>query len=225
MRGVAQGADREPLSHDQPHQGSRGARHLASIHAVYSGKVSSAHVLLGLLSRGDRHGYELKREHDACFPAARPMAFGQVYATLDRLASRAQVAQVDTVRREGPDRRVFSLTDDGRVELDDWLRSIETPALHVVNPFAMKATVALLTGDEGLAATYLHRQREAHLERMRHYTRIKTDPATSLAEALAADYALAHLDADIGWLETAVERISEIAQSLQEDRTDDQESH
>ncbi len=177
--------------------------------------MSSGHVLLGLLSRGDRYGYELKSEHDACFPAARPMAFGQVYATLDRLARRDEVVQVDTVRVEGPDRRVFSLTKAGRIELDEWLRSIEAPAPYVANPFAIKATVALLIGDEGLAASYLRRQREAHLERMRHYTRIKIDPATPFVEALAADYALAHLDADIGWLETAVGRIREIAESLE----------
>jgi len=193
-------------------------------YSVYSFSVSSAHVLLGLLSRGNRHGYELKREHDAYFPAARPLAFGQVYATLDRLAGRAHVAQVDTVRVDGPDRRVFSLTKSGRAELATWLRSIEPPAPYVTNPFATKATVALLAGDERLAASYLRRQREAHLERMRHYTRVKTNPAMPFAEALAADYAIAHLDADIQWLETAVLRIDEIAKSLHEDRAHDTNS-
>ena len=47
--------------------------------------MSTSHVLLGLLAAGSRHGYELKRAHDARLPRARPLAFGQVYATLSRL--------------------------------------------------------------------------------------------------------------------------------------------
>lgn len=53
--------------------------------------MSTGHVLLGLLADGERHGYELKREHDTRFPAARPLAFGQVYATLERLRKRGLV--------------------------------------------------------------------------------------------------------------------------------------
>ena len=50
-----------------------------------SGSVT-AHVVLGLLAGGPRHGYELKRAHDQRLPQAKPLAFGQVYATLARLA-------------------------------------------------------------------------------------------------------------------------------------------
>ncbi|GAB3218600.1 hypothetical protein GCM10027452_40610 [Micromonospora halotolerans] len=35
--------------------------------------VSTQHVLLGLLARGPRHGYELKRAHDERLPRARPL--------------------------------------------------------------------------------------------------------------------------------------------------------
>ena len=47
--------------------------------------MSTSHVLLGLLAAGSRHGYELKRAHDARLPRARPLAFGQVYATLSQI--------------------------------------------------------------------------------------------------------------------------------------------
>src|SRR3954452_672106 len=46
--------------------------------------VSASMVLLGLLERGPGHGYELKADHDEWFPSAKPLAFGQVYATLAR---------------------------------------------------------------------------------------------------------------------------------------------
>ncbi len=171
-------------------------------------------MLLGLLSRGQRHGYDLKREHDECFPAARPLAFGQVYATLDRLQRQGLVGAVAVQRVVGPDRTVYEVTDAGRVELDAWLVDVESPSPHVTNPLAVKSTMALLVGDDECAADYLRRQRNAHLARMREYTRRKTDPAASLHEVLAADYAISHLDADLRWLETALERVSELKKEM-----------
>ena len=55
--------------------------------------MSTPHLLLGLLSRGPRHGYELKREHDDRFAQAKPLPYGQVYATLGRLLRDGLVAE------------------------------------------------------------------------------------------------------------------------------------
>lgn len=176
--------------------------------------MSTAYVLMGLLATGDRHGYDLKREHDERFAGAKPLAFGQVYATLDRLAKKGHVVPIDVERVDGPDRTVFRLTAAGRRELDAWLAEIEPPAPHVVNPLAVKATIALLVGSDGQAGEYLRRQREAHLGRMRQYTRMKTDPTTTLPEVLAADYAIAHLDADLQWLDLALDRIAALRDAL-----------
>jgi DNA-binding PadR family transcriptional regulator len=43
-------------------------------------------TLLGRLDREPSHGYDLKRDYDAYFGPGRPLPFGQVYATLARLA-------------------------------------------------------------------------------------------------------------------------------------------
>jgi len=169
---------------------------------------------MGLLSTGERHGYELKKDHDARFPAARPLAFGQIYATLERLQKKGHVESLDVERVDGPDRTVYGLTEAGRVELDGWLSEVESPSPYVANPLATKATIALLVADEATAMDYLRRQREAHLVRMREYTRLKTDPNAAIAEVLGADYAIAHLDADLRWLDTALDRISALNRSL-----------
>ena len=47
--------------------------------------MSIGHALLGILAQGPAHGYDLKREHDLRFAGAKPLAYGQVYATLARL--------------------------------------------------------------------------------------------------------------------------------------------
>src|SRR5216683_770854 len=43
-------------------------------------------TLLGLLEREPSHGYDLKREYDTYFGRGKPLPYGQVYATLARLA-------------------------------------------------------------------------------------------------------------------------------------------
>ncbi len=176
--------------------------------------MSTGHVLLGLLSAGDRHGYDLKHEHDERFPAARPLAFGQLYAALDRLKKRGSIVPVEVEQVDGPERTVFGLTDQGRAELAEWMATVEEPSPYVANPLATKATIALLVADEAAATDFLTRQRQAHLDRMRHYTRRKTDPRSSIAEVLGADYAIAHLDADLRWLDTAINRISSLTKEV-----------
>jgi DNA-binding PadR family transcriptional regulator len=176
--------------------------------------VSTPHVILGLLSAGARHGYELKKAHDERFPEARPLAFGQVYATLERLAKKGHVEAAEVERVDGPDRTRYRLTPDGREELSAWLSQVEPPAPFVANPLATKATIALLAADRDTATAYLRRQRDAHLDRMREFTRMKTDPAASIAQVLAADHAIAHLDADLRWLETALDRVVALEEEL-----------
>ncbi len=176
--------------------------------------MTTGHVLLGLLAEGERHGYELKREHDARFPAARPLAFGQVYATLERMRKRGWVDAATGVKAAGPERTPYAMTGAGREELERWLADIEPPSPFVANPLSVKVTLALLTADEALAQDYLRRQREAHLARMREYTRQKSEPGRSLAEVLAADFALTHLDADLRWIEAALERVADLNKEI-----------
>lgn len=176
--------------------------------------MSTGHVLLGLLAEGERHGYELKREHDARFPAARPLAFGQVYATLERLRSRGLVNTATSVKVDGPERTPYVMTDSGREEFERWLADVEPPSPFVSNPLSVKVTLALLTADESLAQDYLRRQRDAHLARMREFTRAKSEPDASLANVLAADYALTHLDADLRWIEAALSRVADLNKEI-----------
>ena len=167
--------------------------------------MSVSHVLLGLLSRGPRHGYELKREYDDRFPQAKPLPYGQVYATLGRLLRDELVVEGEPAAGDGPDRRIYGLTDVGRAALDVWLADVEPPAPYVANPLLARVVVALLA--DGAAGDYLGAQRRAHLERMRELTAVKTAPGARLSDVLAADWALSHLDADLRWVDSTAQRL------------------
>jgi DNA-binding PadR family transcriptional regulator len=173
--------------------------------------VSTAHVLLGLLARGSRHGYDLKREHDARLPRARPLAFGQVYATLGRLVRDELIAEAGQDRDGGPERTSFALTERGRAELDTWLDRVEEPAPFVQSTLFAKVVVALLVHEDASAARqYLSAQRAAHLARMRELTAAKSNRHAAVADVVAADYAIAHLDADLRWMRTTAERVESL---------------
>lgn len=68
--------------------------------------MSTPQVMLGLLAPGPRHGYELKHEYDTKFPRAKPLAFGQVYATLSRLSRDGLIDIADVGVVQGPERTV-----------------------------------------------------------------------------------------------------------------------
>ena len=104
--------------------------------------MSTAHVLLGLLTGHPQHGYELKHAHDTVLPQAKPLAFGQVYATLGRLERDGLVAATAAERAGGPERTSFAVTTAGRTTLDDWLNEVEPPVPHVTSALLTKVVVA-----------------------------------------------------------------------------------
>jgi DNA-binding PadR family transcriptional regulator len=172
--------------------------------------MSTSHLLLGLLSVGPQHGYDLKRTHDERLPQAKPLAFGQVYATLGRLERDGLVEQAGQDRDGGPDRTTYAISDAGREKLGEWLAAIEPPAPYVNSTLFAKVIVSLLAGGATAATEYLVAQRTAHTARMRELTAVKTSRESTAGDVVAADYAIAHLDADLRWLQATLLRISEL---------------
>src|SRR6185437_147174 len=62
-------------------------------------------TLLGLLEREPSHGYDLKRDFDTYFGRGKPLPYGQVYATLARLARDGKAVAGEAEPGGGPDRR------------------------------------------------------------------------------------------------------------------------
>ena len=176
--------------------------------------MSTPYVLLGLLASAPRHGYDLKRAHDERLSLAKPLAFGQVYATLGRLERDGYVEQSGQDRAGGPDRTWYAITDPGRDHLDEWLSAVEPPAPHVTSTLFSKVVVSLLAADADRAREYLIAQRAAHAARMRELTAIKSRPDAGIGDVVAADYAIAHLDADLRWLQTTLQRVADLEKEV-----------
>lgn len=172
--------------------------------------MSVPHVLLGLLEPAPQHGYSLKSAYDARFGRARELRFGQVYATLARLEKSGLAEVVGVEHGEGPDRRVYAVTPGGVEELTSWMSTPEPPTVHAQSVLFAKTVLALLSGRS--AADVLDAQRVVHLARMREVRRAAVD--ADLVDRLAADHELAHLEADLKWIELAGHRLDGVRDEL-----------
>ena len=167
-------------------------------------------TLLGLLERAPSHGYDLKRDYDTFFGRGKQLPFGQVYATLGRLARDGKVAAGAAEPGDGPDRKRYVITDTGRGEVDAWLADPVRPEPHLQTVLFAKVTLALMLGKS--AERYLDTQRAAHIRRMRELTELKrTGP---LVDVLLADHALFHLEADLRWIDLTSARLTELAEAV-----------
>jgi DNA-binding PadR family transcriptional regulator len=172
--------------------------------------VSVPHAVLGLLRQEPRHGYELKRLVDRYVAPDHPVAFAQIYATLERLERRGRVRVAGVERAEGPDRRRYAITEAGIEELDRWLTEPLDPEPHLQAALFTKVVLAILDGRP--VAPIVDAERHTHLERIRELT--MTRRTATVPVALLADYALFHLEADLRWLDLTAARVDDLRQAV-----------
>ena len=81
----------------------------------------TAYVILGMVSREPRSGYEIKALVDNTTRFFWAASYGQIYPELKRLSEAGLVEGSDVPRGERK-RTVYAITADGERELKDWLR-------------------------------------------------------------------------------------------------------
>ncbi|HEV8614077.1 MAG TPA: PadR family transcriptional regulator [Methylomirabilota bacterium] len=82
---------------------------------------TSRYAVLGVLSLGPMTGYDIKKVIEGSIAHFWSESYGQIYPILRTLAAE-RLAEQRTERQRGkPDRRIYSLTTEGREELRRWL--------------------------------------------------------------------------------------------------------
>jgi DNA-binding PadR family transcriptional regulator len=170
---------------------------------VREGRTALEGPLLGLLDRSPAYGYSLKQDYDRLLSPEKPLAFGQVYASLARFERQgwAEILTVET--GSGPDRKLYGITPDGVAELDDWLSAPQAAGAFSASTLFARISIALLSGRD--AQDVLTAQRESHMVRMRELTARRRGAEPALL--LQLDYELTHLDADLRWIQEAGQRL------------------
>lgn len=165
-------------------------------------------TLLGLLQPGPSHGFALKHRYDAML-GGRELKYGQVYATLARLARDGLADDIGVEPGSGADRRVYAITSEGIVELEAWLQTPQLPQVRTPE-LVTRVLLALVAGLP--AEKVLDGQRRVYLDRMRELTAARAG-ADPVARTLG-DFEIAHLEADLRWIELAGTRLSTMSEVL-----------
>lgn len=86
------------------------------------------HTVLGVLSDGPVHGYELRKRLTAILGPFRALSFGSLYPCLHRLTDAGLIEQIDTVDRDDivgvstkRARIVYALTPEGKETFAAWV--------------------------------------------------------------------------------------------------------
>jgi DNA-binding PadR family transcriptional regulator len=171
--------------------------------------MSVRHALLALLSEGPKYGLQLRQEFESRTGEVWPLNVGQVYTTLQRL-ERDGLVESDDNADEGP-QKGFHITQEGAVELAEWLRTPPDFSSPPRDELVIKVLVAMeLPGVDVHDVVQVHRRYLVEL--MQQWTRLKEDEARlDLNFALVVDAELFRLDSLIRWLDTADGRLKRAA--------------
>ena len=173
--------------------------------------MSSSYALLSMIGQKPSYGYDLKRYYDNLYGKEKPLAFGQIYATLARLLRDKKIA-ADTAVDEsgGPERKQYSITPKGREDLEVWLGKPEiTNSLSQTTLFVKVVSAILLDKSPN---EYLDAQRAAHIARMRELTELRRKG--DVAQTLRADYAIFQLEADLRWIDMTTSRLETLKKEI-----------
>lgn len=162
--------------------------------------MSLKYGVLGLLTEGPLHGYEVRNRFEAMLGGTWEVNIGQIYTTLQRLE------RDGLVRPAGPrgdrGKQIYELSPAGRRAVEQWLDEPESgpQTLHEDIYVKLLLAVRIANGDLG---SLLARQKRAYLQRLRDLNRLeeraRRDDRVDLARLVRG--ALLHTEADLKWID------------------------
>ncbi|MFI7130662.1 PadR family transcriptional regulator [Nonomuraea sp. NPDC050153] len=159
--------------------------------------MSIRHGLLALLSRGPRHGYQLRVEFEASTGATWPLNIGQVYTTLARME---RDGFVEPGESDEQGRVVYTLTADGRAELARWFSTPIVPSDRPRDELVIKLAMAVEAKEVDVAEV-IRRQRTATMRALQQLTRAKRAATGGVAQRLVLDSMIFRAEAEQRWLD------------------------
>lgn len=107
--------------------------------------MSLRHGMLGLINLTPMTGYEIDKEFKESLQYIWQAKSSQIYSELDNMEKRGWLSSERVMQDEKPNRRVYSITENGKTELLDWLSKPEADvktALTGKNAFLFRVLLA-----------------------------------------------------------------------------------
>ena len=177
--------------------------------------MSLKHALLGFLNYGPHTGYELKKVFDISVAHFWNAELSQIYPTLKALEGEGLVDMNVDVQADRPNRKVYSITDDGRRELMEWLAT-PAEADQIREPLLIKLFFGSSLSRRELLAVLRQRadelrqaaaQYERGCEAVKNLAGVIGLEREALFWELTLDSGVNHNRAAVDWIESAIRRI------------------
>ena len=165
--------------------------------------MSVKHLFLAILSQKDMYGYEIKSNYDRALAIAQMLNLGQIYSTIGRLERDEYISQIENT---DVDKKVYSITDKGRAELNRWLSETDVWNNYTDTISYKIAAAKYLDLDALLECITEYRVHLiSTLQDLTRQERVLQDDNPGVS--LVFERNILRLDADIKWLDSCIEKI------------------
>jgi PadR family transcriptional regulator AphA len=175
-------------------------------------------AILGMLTFGAKSGYDLSKMVEQSIGHFFSPAKSQIYSELRRLVTLgfADVEHVNQTVR--PNKRLYSITPEGRRELREWLETSEVEPDSMRSPFLLKMFFGALISREVLIGQVKQAHEQAQME-----LKVLEDLETGISgnpeyfyPNLVLRFGLAHNRASVAWTEQVLHELEQ-AESIQQE--------
>ena len=180
--------------------------------------MSLTYAILAGISRTPRTGYELGKAFQGSIGFFWSASHQQIYRELERIHERGWATIAIQPQSGKPDRKVYSLTEDGHKELKQWIEA-PTEFGPAREPWLVKLFVGYLGDREKLIAEFT-KERERHKFQLTGYLEIEkehfTQPGSLPEPAKFQSYTLKYgISFERAWLAWS----AEVLDALRKDRS------
>jgi|APSaa5957512493_1039668.scaffolds.fasta_scaffold99353_2 DNA-binding PadR family transcriptional regulator len=172
----------------------------------------NSYAVLGLLSFGDKSGYELKQfADDSIRHFFWAPAKSQFYSVLKKLRLDGYLSERDVAQESAPDKRVYSLTKQGREVLGDWLENSPAGMDVLKSPVMLRAFFGLEMSPSALIGQLESYRVEAVREQQQlaHWMESRDDSDSGFFKGLTIKFGMGYKTAAIEWADEAIRDIEE----------------
>ena len=171
--------------------------------------VSIRYLVLGLITRQPMSGYDIKRFLNSLSWLVGTPSFGSLYPTLHTLREKNLVTVEVIPRQDKPPRKIYTITDAGKQVLREWMDQPIT-AEASLRDFVMRLILSNNFSHTGLIA-HLQQRRSQVVTSQATLRQIveSLDETIDWGQRLTFGYGLALATAELTWLDSTLELLSQ----------------
>lgn len=176
--------------------------------------------LLGLLKYQDSTGYDLAKKFEDSINSFWHAQSSQIYRELNRMEEKGWVTSQSIIQNNRPNKRVYSITEDGRKAFNEWMVTCAEMFENPHDPLLMRVffganspeiTLKNLKAYRDMCLAVLEEHMNKFQSNINNYkSEIPDGENESLYWQMTLDLGIARAKATLQWAQECIEKLEEI---------------